>query len=89
MNTQSRNGMAINAPGAKATPQNNQATKKLVMKPLKRASCVVLGGGGRRTVWVTGSSFADGNLERVTGRPHSFIHLCPAADCLVVNPCCC
>jgi hypothetical protein len=35
MNTQSRNGMAINAPGAKATPQNNQTAKKLVMKPLK------------------------------------------------------
>lgn len=35
MNTQGRNGMAINAPGAKATPQNNQTVKKLVMKPLK------------------------------------------------------
>lgn len=49
MNTQSRNGMAINAPGAKATPQNGQTTKKLVMKPLKREGTVlyvVLGGGG-------------------------------------------
>jgi len=37
MSTQGRNGMAmaINAPGAKATPQNGQTTKKLVMKPLK------------------------------------------------------
>jgi hypothetical protein len=36
MNSQSRNGMAINAPGAKATPQSSQAAKKLIMKPLKR-----------------------------------------------------
>lgn len=35
MNSQSSAGLAINAPGAKATPQNGQATKKLVMRPLK------------------------------------------------------
>jgi hypothetical protein len=35
MNSQSSAGLAINAPGAKATPQNGQTTKKLVMRPLK------------------------------------------------------
>eukprot|EP00878_Enallax_costatus_P001922 GHUV01002084.1.p1 GENE.GHUV01002084.1~~GHUV01002084.1.p1 ORF type:complete len:775 (+),score=225.89 GHUV01002084.1:456-2780(+) len=35
MSSQNKNGMVINAPGAKATPTNGQTTKKLVLKPLK------------------------------------------------------
>jgi hypothetical protein len=42
--------MAINAPGAKATPQNGQTTKKLVMKPLKRTCCGQRRGASARLV---------------------------------------
>lgn len=42
MANQNRNGLIINAPGAKATPASGQTTKKLVMKPLKRTGLMLL-----------------------------------------------